>query len=201
MTGLIILDGIAERQSEEFNAVKVANTPFIDSLKKKYSNTLLKTSEEEVGLLPNQMGNSEVGHMTMGAGEVIRQDLTIITNAIEDGSFFENENMLKFLQEAKLNNKPVHLFGLVSDGGVHSHINHLFALLEVCKNQNLSEVYVHVITDGRDTTPNSGLKFIESLEQKMNDLGVGKIATICGRFYAMDRAKVRPHTKSIFSMG
>ena len=187
MTGLIILDGVGERQSEEFNAVKVANTPFLDSLKKEYSHTLLKASEEAVGLLPNQMGNSEVGHMTLGAGDIIRQDLTVISDAIEDGSFYENENLIKFLTEAKKNNKPVHLFGLVSDGGVHSHINHLFALLKMCKQQNVNNIFVHVITDGRDTTPNSALGFVEKLKQKMKELGVGKIATICGRFYAMDR--------------
>ncbi len=199
MTGLIILDGIAERQSEEFNAVKQANTPFIDSLKKKYSNTLLKASEEDVGLLKGQMGNSEVGHITMGAGQIVRQDLTIITEAIKDGSFYENPNLVNFLQSAKQNNKPVHLFGLVSDGGVHSHISHLFALIELCKQQSITDVFVHVITDGRDTSPNSALNFVQSLEQKMTELNVGKIATICGRFYAMDRELKYDRTQKAYN--
>ena len=187
MTGLIILDGIAERQAEGFNAVKNANTPFMDYIKKNYANTLLRASGEDVGLLSGQMGNSEVGHITMGAGQIVRQDLTIISDAIKDGSFFENVNLLNFLNEAKLNNKAVHLFGLVSDGGVHSHIEHLYALLEMCKQQNLKNVFVHIITDGRDTSPNSAINFVQLLENKMAEIGVGKISTICGRFYAMDR--------------
>ncbi len=187
MTGLIVLDGVAERQSSEYNAVKNANTPFLDSLKKKYSTTLLKASEEAVGLLKGQMGNSEVGHMTMGAGQVIRQDLTLISNSIKDKSFYKNENLLNFISEAKRECRPIHIFGLLSDGGVHSHISHLFALLDTFYQQNFNDVYIHVITDGRDTGTTTAINFVKDLENKIKQIGIGQVATICGRFYAMDR--------------
>ena len=180
MTGLIILDGVGERQSEKFNAVKQANTPFLDGLKKQYSHTLLKASEEAVGLTKGQMGNSEVGHMTIGAGEVVRQDLTVINDAISNGEFYKNQTIINHILNAKKSGKPIHVFGLLSDGGVHSHINHLFALLETCKQQNFNDVYIHVITDGRDTGVMSGINFIKLLNEKINKLGVGKIATIYG---------------------
>ncbi|HSU49806.1 MAG TPA: 2,3-bisphosphoglycerate-independent phosphoglycerate mutase [Segetibacter sp.] len=185
---LVIMDGWGLGKVKYADAIQNANVPFVSSLYSKYPNTTLITCGEAVGLPEGQMGNSEVGHMNIGAGRIVYQELQRINVAIRDGEFFKNEVLLETINHAKENGKPLHIMGLVSDGGVHSHINHLKAILTLCKNEGLQEVYVHAFTDGRDTDPKSGLQFIEELEQHMAT-NVGKIATIIGRYYAMDRDK------------
>ncbi|WKY48596.1 2,3-bisphosphoglycerate-independent phosphoglycerate mutase [Eubacteriaceae bacterium ES3] len=187
LTALIILDGYGYTQCEKGNAVELADTPYLDCLTQKYPHTLITASGLGVGLPEGQMGNSEVGHLNLGAGRIIYQELTRITKSIDDGDFFENEALLSAVTWAKENNKALHLIGLLSDGGVHSHEKHLYGLLELARRNNLTEVFVHCLMDGRDTAPNSGLSHIKALEEKMQELGVGKIATITGRYYAMDR--------------
>ena len=179
---LMILDGFGENSNKDGNAVELANTPNIDRLMKIWPTTDIHASELSVGLPEGQMGNSEVGHTNIGAGRIVYQELTKITKSIEDGDFFSIEN-------CKKNNSKLHILGLVSDGGVHSHIRHLFAILELAKRKDFENVYVHCFTDGRDTAPTSGESYIAQLEEKMKEKGVGKIATISGRFYAMDRDK------------
>ena len=186
-TVLMILDGYGENPKCEHNAVCQAKTPVMDQLKSQCPYVEGQASGEFVGLPDGQMGNSEVGHMNMGAGRIVYQDLTRITKSIKDGDFFENEELLKAVNNAKANNGDLHLWGLLSDGGVHSHITHLFALLELCKKQNFENVYVHCFLDGRDTPPASGIEYVKQLADKMNELGVGKIGVISGRYYAMDR--------------
>ena len=154
----------------------------------KYPNTTLITCGEAVGLPEGQMGNSEVGHLNLGAGRIVYQELQRINVAVRDGSFAKNEILLNAIRFAKKNNKPLHLLGLVSNGGVHSHINHLKAIIDVCKKENLSEVFIHAFTDGRDCDPKSGLGFIKELQEHLNN-SVGKIASVSGRYYAMDRDK------------
>ncbi|MEP6465338.1 MAG: 2,3-bisphosphoglycerate-independent phosphoglycerate mutase [Parafilimonas sp.] len=185
---LIIMDGWGLGKVYSSDAIQHAKTPFVSSLYSKYSNTTLTTCGEAVGLPEGQMGNSEVGHLNLGAGRVVYQELQRINVAVRDGEFQKNEQLLAALKYAKNNKKPLHLIGLVSDGGVHSHIKHLEAICDVCKQQNLSEVYIHAFTDGRDTDPKSGLGFIKELQQSMHN-SVGKIATVSGRYYAMDRDK------------
>ena len=185
---LIIMDGWGLGQKKSADAIQNANTPFVNSLYKKYPHTTLVTCGEAVGLPDGQMGNSEVGHLNLGAGRVVYQELQRINVAVRDGSFAKNEVLLESIRFAKNNNKPLHLLGLVSDGGVHSHINHLEALTDVCKSEGLENVFIHAFTDGRDTDPKSGLGFITEL-QKHLDGSVGKIASISGRYYAMDRDK------------
>jgi len=185
---LIIMDGWGLGKKKSADAIQNANVPFVSSLYKKYPNTTLVTCGEAVGLPDGQMGNSEVGHLNLGAGRIVYQELQRINVAIRDGSFAKNEVLLQSIRLAKTNNKPLHLLGLVSDGGVHSHINHLKALTDVCKNEGLTEVFIHAFTDGRDTDPKSGLGFITELQQHLNS-SVGKIATISGRYFAMDRDK------------
>ncbi len=184
---LLIMDGFGLNDNPKANAVYEANTPVIDELMKKYPYVKGYASGLAVGLPDGQMGNSEVGHMNMGAGRIVYQELTRITKEIEDGDFFENEALLAAVNNAKANGGALHLFGLLSDGGVHSHNTHLYGLLELAKRQGLEKVYVHCFLDGRDTAPTSGKGFIEELEAKMAEIGVGKIATISGRYYAMDR--------------
>ena len=184
---LIIMDGFGESNSTVGNAVKAANTPNLDRIEKTYPTTLIKASGLDVGLPDGQMGNSEVGHMNMGAGRIIYQELTKITKAIEDGVFFENKALLAACENAKKNDSALHLMGLVSDGGVHSHIGHIFGLLELAKRQGLEKVYVHCFLDGRDTPPASGKEYVEQLEAKMKEIGVGEVASVSGRYYAMDR--------------
>ena len=152
-----------------------------------YPNSILQASGEAVGLPEGQMGTSEVGHMNLGSGRIALQPLEAITQSIEDKSLFKNEKILDVLNHVKENNSNLHLFGLLSDGGVHSHINHLLALLEMCKEENVNNVYIDVCLDGRDTYEKSALKYLEILENKMNELGIGKISTISGRYYGMDR--------------
>lgn len=186
---LIILDGFGYNPDKYGNAILEAKTPFIDDLKKKYPNTLIGASGMDVGLPDGQMGNSEVGHTNIGAGRVVYQDLTRITKSIKDGDFFENKVLKSAINNVKKNNSSLHFFGLLSDGGVHSHIDHLYALLEMAKKNDINKVYIHAFMDGRDTPPKSGRDYISALQDKISEIGVGKIATISGRFYAMDRDK------------
>lgn len=189
LAALIILDGFGCRDEIMGNAVKQANKPNFDRLWEKFPHNQLTASGEEVGLPAGQMGNSEVGHLNIGAGRIVYQNLTRINLAIREGDFFENETIVNSMQHAKDNNKAVHLFGLLSDGGVHSHVKHLFALLELAKKMGLEKVYVHAFLDGRDVGPTSAGEYIKQTENKMKELGIGQIATVSGRYYAMDRDK------------
>lgn len=183
---LIIMDGWGLGKVPASDAILNANTPFVDSLYRLYPNTTLTTCGEAVGLPEGQMGNSEVGHLNLGAGRIVYQELQRINVAVRDGELARNPTFLGAIQYALDNQKPLHLIGLVSDGGVHSHINHLKAIVDVCHQKGLEQVYVHPFTDGRDTDPKSGYRFIEELEEHLAQT-VGKIATISGRYYAMDR--------------
>lgn len=183
---LVILDGFGLAEDPSVSAIDKANKPFIDSLFANYPNTHLSASGDNVGLPDGQFGNSEVGHLNIGAGRIVRQELSRINLAIKNGDFFENEVLLQAIEKAKAKNK-IHLFGLFSDGGVHSHNNHLFALLQLCKNHGIENVYVHAFTDGRDTAPNGGKEYAKQFNEKANEIGVGKLASIIGRYYAMDR--------------
>ncbi len=189
LTMLMILDGFGENENEKANAVKLANTPNIDKLMKTCPTTDIYTSGLDVGLPEGQMGNSEVGHTNIGAGRIVYQELTRITKSIEEGDFFSNVEFNKAIENCQKYHSKLHIMGLLSDGGVHSHIRHLFALLELAKRKDFEDVYVHCFMDGRDTPPASGETYIAELEEKMKEKGVGKIATISGRFYAMDRDK------------
>lgn len=185
---LIIMDGWGLGRVASADAIQHANVPFTRSLYEKYPNTTLITCGEAVGLPEGQMGNSEVGHLNLGAGRVVYQELQRINVAVRDGSLARNESLLASIRFAKKNNKPLHLLGLVSNGGVHSHIDHLKAIIYVCKAEGLNEVFIHAFTDGRDCDPKSGLGFIKELQGHLND-SVGKIATVSGRYFAMDRDK------------
>lgn len=184
---LIILDGFACRAETSGNAVAQANKPNFDRYWNQFPHAQLTASGEAVGLPEGQMGNSEVGHMNIGAGRIVYQSLTRINIAIREGEFFENEQFVKAAEHAKKNGTALHLFGLLSDGGVHSHIDHLKALLEFAKRQGLEKVYVHAFLDGRDVGPKTAKGYIEDVQAKMDELGVGQFATISGRYYAMDR--------------
>lgn len=185
---LIIMDGCGlGDKSDKNNAVQVANTPVLDGLMAKYKTSQLQASGEYVGLPDGQMGNSEVGHTNIGAGRVIYQQLTRITRDIKNGEFFKNEALLDIVNGVKANNGALHLLGLVSPGGVHSHQAHLYALLELAKKEGIKDVYVHAFLDGRDVPPQSAQPFLEELEAKCKEIGVGCIATLSGRYYAMDR--------------
>lgn len=186
-TVLMILDGFGLNEKTEGNAVAQADTPVLDKLMKDYPFVKGYASGLAVGLPDGQMGNSEVGHLNMGAGRIVYQELTRISKEIEDGDFFKNEALLAAVDNCKKNNSDLHLFGLVSDGGVHSHNTHIYGLLELAKKEGLENVYVHCFMDGRDTAPSSGKGFIQELVDKMQEIGVGRIATISGRYYAMDR--------------
>ena len=186
-TVLLIMDGFGLNDRHEANAVYEANTPNIDKLMEECPFVKGNASGLAVGLPDGQMGNSEVGHLNMGAGRIVYQELTRITKAIQDGDFFDNKAFLEAVENCKKNNSTLHLYGLLSDGGVHSHNTHLYALLELAKRQGLTDVCVHCFLDGRDTAPTSGKEFIEELEAKIKEIGVGQIASIEGRYYAMDR--------------
>jgi 2,3-bisphosphoglycerate-independent phosphoglycerate mutase len=186
---LIILDGFGIGRAYEGNAVKLSKTPNIDKLFEQYPNTTLEASGLAVGLPDGQMGNSEVGHLNIGSGRIIYQDLTKITKSIEDGDFFDKKEFLAAIENAKKNNSRIHLMGLVSSGGVHSHNSHLYALLELMKKHDFNNVYIHGILDGRDVPPTSGKEDVKELIEKIDEIGVGRIATISGRYYAMDRDK------------
>ena len=184
---LMVLDGYGLNERTDGNAIAMANTPVMDQLMAEYPFVQGQASGMAVGLPDGQMGNSEVGHMNMGAGRIIYQDLTRITKAIQDGDFFENAELLHAIENAKKNHSDLHIWGLLSDGGVHSHNTHLYAILEMCKKQGLEKVFVHPFFDGRDTPPASGKDYVAELEDKMKEIGVGKVASLSGRYYAMDR--------------
>ena len=188
-TTLIIMDGFGLASASDDNAVTLAKTPVLDRLFKEYANTTLSASGLDVGLPAGQMGNSEVGHTNIGGGRVVFQDLPRISRAIDDGSFFKNEAYNKAMDDCLKNDSSLHLYGLLSDGGVHSHIDHLYALLQMAKDKGLHRVYIHCFLDGRDVSPTSGKGFVQALADKCAALGVGKIATVMGRYYAMDRDK------------
>jgi 2,3-bisphosphoglycerate-independent phosphoglycerate mutase len=185
---LVIMDGWGLGEKKESDAIQNAQTPFVSSLYDKYPHTTLVTYGRAVGLPEGQMGNSEVGHLNLGAGRIVYQELERINVAIENGEFAKNPALLQSINYAKDNNRPLHLMGLVSNGGVHSHIDHLKAITTICKEHELEKVFIHAFTDGRDTDPKSGIHFLEDLQQHL-DKTTGKIATIIGRYYAMDRDK------------
>lgn len=186
-TVLMILDGYGLNDKTTGNAVAEANTPVMDKLMAECPFVKGNASGMAVGLPEGQMGNSEVGHLNMGAGRIVYQDLTKITKSISDGDFFENPALIEACRNAKDNGTALHMFGLVSDGGVHSHNTHIYGLLELAKRQGLSKVYVHCFLDGRDTPPASGKDYVQELTEKMAELGIGEVATVMGRYYAMDR--------------
>ncbi len=186
---LMILDGWGINPDTFGNAFRLADTPILDGLKERYPNTRLLCSGDDVGLPPGIMGNSEVGHLNLGAGRVVFQDLLRIDQAIQDGAFFKNDVFGSVLSKIKQNKSSLHLMGLVSDGGVHSQLNHLFALLDMAKKMGVDKVFVHAILDGRDTPPDGGIDYLQMLEHHMEENKSGQIASICGRFFAMDRDK------------
>ena len=184
---LTILDGVGLNKSQKGNAFVNAKKPNFDDLWNNYPHTELIASGEEVGLPAGQMGNSEVGHLNIGAGRIVYQPLELINSKIKNSEFYSNEELLKVMNHVKTNNSKLHIFGLLSDGGIHSTINHLLALIDMCKKENIQDVYYHVFTDGRDTLPTSSMSFLNELSKKIEETKVGTIATISGRFYAMDR--------------
>ena len=186
-TVLMILDGYGLNARKDGNAVAEANTPVMDKLMAECPFVEGNASGMAVGLPEGQMGNSEVGHLNMGAGRIVYQELTRITKEIQDGTFFENPALLKAVENCKEKDSALHMFGLLSDGGVHSHNTHLYGLLELARRNGLSKVYVHCFLDGRDTPPASGKGYAEALEEEMKKIGVGEIASVMGRYYAMDR--------------
>ncbi len=197
---LVILDGFGINPDTRFNAFAQAKAPVLKELLEKYPMTTLDASEHHVGLPPGFMGNSEVGHLNIGAGRVVYQDFSLISKAITDGSFYTNRAFTDLLQKLKESRHQgtLHLMGLVSDGGVHSHISHLFALLQMAKKQDIEDVAIHLFTDGRDTAPISGVEYVGKVESFIDDLGLGRIATISGRFYAMDRDSRWERTESAY---
>lgn len=186
---LLILDGFGHREESTNNAIAQARTPNLDALKRNEPHMLINASEHYVGLPDGQMGNSEVGHLNIGAGRIVFQDFERINNSIASGDFFQHAALLNTLKQLKNDNKALHIFGLLSDGGVHSHINHILTMLEMAAQQGLQRVYVHAFLDGRDTPPISAVPYLALLEEKLNTLGIGKIASVSGRFYSMDRDK------------
>jgi len=184
---LIILDGYGLNPNMEGNAVEAAYKPNIDSYVKKYPTSIVRTSGMDVGLPHGQMGNSEVGHTNIGAGRIVYQEFTRITKSIEDGDFFEKEEFVQAVENCKAHGSKLHIMGLLSDGGVHSHNTHLYALIELAKRYGLKDVFIHCFFDGRDVPPDSGIGYVKELQEKLDEIGVGKIATLMGRYYAMDR--------------
>ena len=197
---LTIIDGFGYREEKKGNAVIAANPENIISLWNKYPHTTLEASGEAVGLPKGQMGNSEVGHLNIGAGRVVDQPLMQINHAIEDGSFFKNEVLLDVINQCKKNKSNLHLFCLLSDGGIHSHINHLFAMLHLCKQEKFANVYVHAFLDGRDTLPNVALTYLDKLDAKLKELGIGKLRDVSGRYYSMDRERMWNLTKKYYDL-
>lgn len=196
---LVILDGWGKGDGSPSDIIQHANVPFTRNLYEKAAHTLLKTSGEDVGLPEGQMGNSEVGHLNIGAGRVVYQDLVKISQAVRDGSFYDNPVLKDAFQYARANNKKVHLLGLVSDGGVHSAMDHLFGLCDMARKHDFEDLYIHAFTDGRDTDPRSGLGFIRDLENHLEG-SAGRIASVCGRYYAMDRDKRWERVKLAYDM-
>ncbi len=186
---LMILDGFGLGSPDPGNAIELAKKPVFDKLWHKYPTTMLHTSGERVGLPNGQMGNSEVGHLNLGSGRVVYQEFTRITKAVETGDIFRNQELLKVIHQVRAKGTALHLLGLVSDGGVHSHMEHLYALLAMAKQEGLTRVYIHAFLDGRDVPPASGLQYIKELEEKCKNLGIGQIATVMGRYWGMDRDK------------
>ncbi len=196
---LIIMDGWGEGKGDKSDIIANAQVPFTKSLYNSAAYSQLKTSGKDVGLPEGQMGNSEVGHLNIGAGRVVYQDLVKISKAIEDGSFYQNETLIRGFEYAKKEGKKVHLLGLVSDGGVHSAMDHLYGLCDMAKKNDFNELFIHAFTDGRDTDPKSGLGFINDLENHLKN-SAGTIATVCGRYYAMDRDKRWERIKIAYDM-
>lgn len=196
---LIIMDGWGIREETEGNAIAQAHTPVIDTLMEKYPWARLSASGEDVGLPAGLMGNSEVGHLNLGAGRIVYQEMVRINKGISEGTFFKNEILLEAMHEARNKNSALHCIGLLSDGGVHSHNTHLYALLRMAREQGLSKVYIHPILDGRDTPPRSAGQYLEELEQVCREKGLGSIASIAGRYYAMDRDKRWPRTEKAYA--
>ncbi len=192
---LIIMDGWGLNPRKDYNAIALANTPFFDYIWNNWPSATLEASGRAVGLPPGQMGNSEVGHMNLGAGRIVPQDLTYINDLIENDEFFANEPLNQAIQHAVDNQSALHLIGLLSDGGVHSHQEHLYALLKLAKSKGLSRVFVHALLDGRDTPPRSGEEYLSQLEAQIAKIGCGKIASVAGRYYSMDRDKRWERTK------
>ena len=197
---LIIIDGWGHSTATEGNAIALATTPYYDELCAKYPQTLLEAHGSRVGLPPGVMGNSEVGHLNIGSGRVIRMDVSLVDHEIETEAFFENKILLDAMQGARKRGRSLHLMGLVSDGQVHSSLNHLYALLQMAKNQGLENVYVHCFLDGRDTPPASATLYLAALQRKMNEIGCGRIASVVGRYYAMDRDKRWERTKRAYDL-
>ena len=187
ITALLIMDGFGIAPNQHRNAILEAGTPELDKLCARFPHTTIGASGMDVGLPDGQMGNSEVGHLNIGAGRIVYQELTRITKDIQDGVFFQKKPLVKAMDTAKETGKAVHLMGLLSDGGVHSHNTHLYALLDMCKQRGVKDVYVHCFLDGRDVPPTSGIDYVKELQKKLDEIGVGKIATVMGRYWAMDR--------------
>lgn len=184
---LCILDGVGLSGNRKGNAFRNAKKPFLDSLWREYPHSRLEASGTFVGLPTGQMGNSEVGHMNIGAGRIVYQPLELINKSIKNGDFYQNKEIKKVIEHTKEMHSKLHVMGLISDGGVHSHIDHLMAVLDICKQNNVENLYLHLFTDGRDVSPNSAYSYIEKVEKKLKEIGLGKIASISGRYYAMDR--------------
>ena len=197
---LLILDGFGHNEDKKHNAVLQANTPNLDELKKRYPHTLINASESEVGLPVGQMGNSEVGHLNIGSGRIIPQDLERINVSIKTNEIFKHQELIENLKTLSLKNNSLHIFGLLSDGGVHSHISHFEAILKMAKEQNVKKVFIHVFLDGRDTPPRSAKKYITMLEDYCKKNFIGKIISVCGRFYAMDRDKRWDRTEAAYEL-
>ncbi|MEX0599391.1 MAG: 2,3-bisphosphoglycerate-independent phosphoglycerate mutase, partial [Rhodothermales bacterium] len=199
---LIILDGYGIAEDPEVSAIERAEKPFLDHLFATYPHARLKASGTAVGLPVGQMGNSEVGHMNLGAGRVVYQEITRIDKAIEEGTFFENDELVAAARHAKERGTKLHLLGLFSDGGVHASLDHLYALLELARRAGLKrdQVCVHAFTDGRDTDPNGGVRYVNEFEERADEIGVGRIASIVGRYYAMDRDQRWERTKLAYDL-
>jgi len=197
---LLILDGFGHNEDKKHNAVLQANTPNLDELKKRYPHTLINASETEVGLPVGQMGNSEVGHLNIGSGRIIPQDLERINVSIKTNEIFKHQELIENLKTLSLKNNSLHIFGLLSDGGVHSHISHFEAILKMAKEQNVKKVFIHVFLDGRDTPPRSAKKYITMLEDYCKKNFIGEIISVCGRFYAMDRDKRWDRTEAAYEL-
>ena len=197
---LVVLDGFGIRNKEVGNAIKQADTPVIDRLLSEYPNTLLEASGPSVGLPKGQCGNSEVGHITLGSGRITKQPLVLINDEIKTKSFFSNKNLLNVIEHVNKNESSLHVVGLLSNGGVHSSINHFYAVLALAKLKKIKKLYFHIFTDGRDTSPTSGKGFVSDLEEKIAKLNLGEIASVCGRYYAMDRDNKWDRTKKAYDL-
>lgn len=197
---LTIIDGFGIRNEVKGNAAKLANTPNIDELLSKFPNSKLNASGQAVGLPAGQMGNSEVGHLNIGGGRIVYQPLELINKAIREKTFFDNAALKSVMEHVKNNNSKLHIFGLLSDGGIHSHINHIFALMEMAKQNNIEKVYIHAFLDGRDTLPDKALTYLDELSDKIKELNIGVLADISGRYYSMDRERMWNLTKEYYDL-